>query len=116
MQTSHYLNLNNEPFSLIKNGKKTVEMRLFDEKRQKIAPGDKLVFKNITTNETLRVTVLKLERYRSFQDLYAHIPKNLLGYQGEETANYRDMYRYYTEEAEKKHGVLALYLRTTFDK
>lgn len=116
MQTRHYLNLNKEPFSLIKQGKKTVEMRLYDERRQKIAVGDELVFINRATNETLKVVVVKIEHYHSFQNLYAHVANTLLGYSSEETADYRDMYTYYSQEAEKKYGVLAIYIRKTFDK
>ncbi|HZJ89879.1 MAG TPA: ASCH domain-containing protein [Bacilli bacterium] len=115
-QKRHYLNLNSRPFSLIANGEKSVEMRLFDEKRQKIAVGDELVFKNIVTKETLNVVVEKLERYHSFQALYAQIPQTLLGYKNGEAADYRDMYTYYTREAEKNYGVLAIYIRKTFDK
>ena len=40
----HTMKLDAEPFEKIKNGSKTVELRLFDEKRQKIKPGDIIEF------------------------------------------------------------------------
>ena len=42
----HSMKLNPAPFGLIKAGKKTVEMRLFDEKRQRIKAGDIIEFTN----------------------------------------------------------------------
>lgn len=35
----HEMRLHNEPFELIRNGSKTIEMRLYDEKRQLIKVG-----------------------------------------------------------------------------
>ena len=32
----HEMNLNRKPFESIKNGSKTIELRLYDEKRQKL--------------------------------------------------------------------------------
>ena len=38
------MSFNSEPFENIKSSKKTIEIRLFDEKRQKIHPKDIIVF------------------------------------------------------------------------
>ena len=43
----HSMKLNVEPFEAIRNHKKTVEIRLNDEKRQKVKIGDTIVFTNI---------------------------------------------------------------------
>ena len=40
----HKMNLHDEPFKKIKNGTKTVEMRLNDEKRRQIKIGDTITF------------------------------------------------------------------------
>lgn len=40
----HRLHLHAEPFELVNKGKKTVELRLLDEKRQKYRLGDELIF------------------------------------------------------------------------
>ena len=54
----HKMKLNSTPFEMIKNGEKTIELRLFDEKRQQLKAGDKIVFTNTTTGETLNTTVV----------------------------------------------------------
>lgn len=41
----HIMNLNKQPFDMIKKGRKNIELRLFDEKRRKIQIGDYIVFK-----------------------------------------------------------------------
>ena len=45
------MKLNTEPYELIKFGKKNIEMRLMDEKREKISIGDNIIFTNINTGE-----------------------------------------------------------------
>lgn len=42
----HQMRLHPEPFEKIKNGTKIIEMRLNDEKRQKVQIGDKIEFEN----------------------------------------------------------------------
>ena len=42
----HNMNLNNEPFELIKSGSKTIELRLNDEKRRLLNVGDEILFNN----------------------------------------------------------------------
>ena len=32
----HQMKLNNKPFNMIKNGRKNIELRLYDEKRRKL--------------------------------------------------------------------------------
>lgn len=46
----HSMNLNPSPFEMIKSGRKTIELRLYDEKRQCIEVGDYITFAN-TENE-----------------------------------------------------------------
>lgn len=66
------MKLNNEPFNLIKNGTKTVELRLNDEKRKLLNIGDKIEFTNITNGEKLSVDIISLHKYPSFEELYKH--------------------------------------------
>ena len=41
------MKLNNEPFHLVKNGTKTIEVRLNDEKRQEVQNGDTIILTNL---------------------------------------------------------------------
>ena len=108
----HPMKLHHAPFEKIKSGEKTIELRLFDEKRQKINPGDKIVFTNNATGETLTKTVLKLHCFDSFEDLYKALPLLQCGYAAEDihTAHPSDMERYYSAEEQKKYGVVGIEL------
>ena len=43
---NHNMNLSPVPFEMIKSGQKTIELRLNDEKRQRIKTGDTIIFSN----------------------------------------------------------------------
>lgn len=107
MQT-HIMNLYNDAFNLIKQGNKTIELRLYDEKRQKILKDDYVQFVNIYNKETLNVKVKNIYRYKNFKQLYKHFDKISIGYKEDEIANYKDMEQYYTIEDIKKYGVVAI--------
>ena len=40
----HTMRLNKEPFEMIKSGMKTIELRLYDEKRKLLRIGDEIEF------------------------------------------------------------------------
>ena len=65
----HEMGLQSMYFDYIKNGTKRIELRLFDEKRQRIRIGDIIEFAN-PDGETLVVRVVGLLRYGSFEDLF----------------------------------------------
>lgn len=70
---SHKLQLATTPFNAIVSGAKTIESRLFDEKRQKIQLGDEVTFTNReNTDQTVTVRVVGLLRYQTFHDLFIH--------------------------------------------
>ena len=57
----HKMKLNESPFERIKNGTKTIEFRLYDEKRQKIKVGDKIEFSKLPDlDEKILVEVLDI--------------------------------------------------------
>ena len=57
-------------YNLLKSGKKVVELRLFDEKRQQIKIGDEIVFSNLSdTNDSFVARVINLNRAESFDKL-----------------------------------------------
>lgn len=109
---THEMKLNPTPFAMIKSGEKTVELRLFDEKRQRIKAGDTIVFTDTATGETLTKTVAKLHRFDSFDELYKSLPLLQCGYTSEdvEKADPSDMELYYSVEAQKKYGVVGIEL------
>lgn len=108
--TTHRMKLGPVPFDLIGRGKKTIESRLFDEKRQQVAVGDEVVFEEMGHPEhTLRTRAAALLRYPSFAALFAAHDPALFGGASEEEllARIRDIY---SEEDEKKYGVVGIRL------
>ena len=64
----HKMKLQENPFERIKNGTKTVEFRLYDEKRKQIKIGDKIEFSKLPDmTEKLLVEVVDLYREESFE-------------------------------------------------
>lgn len=104
------MRLNSAPFEMIKCGEKTIELRLFDEKRQQLKAGDKIVFTNTTTGETLNTTVVKLHRFNTFNELYKSLPLLQCGYTSEniDKATPSDMEQYYSVEEQRKYGVVGI--------
>ena len=107
----HEMKLNNEPFECIKNGTKTIELRLNDEKRKLLTVGDYIEFTNRVINEKLLVEVIDLFKYNSFEELYKHFNKIEMGYSINEEANPKDMKNYYSKEEQEKYGVLGIKIK-----
>jgi len=107
----HEMSLWNNPFQSIKNGLKTVEMRLNDEKRNSIKSGDAIIFTNKDTKETIEAVVMKVDAYSDFHELYKHCNKMDIGYGENETANPDDMLLYYSQEQIQKYGALAIAIK-----
>ena len=107
----YHMNLNPQPFSMIADGHKTIELRLLDEKRQKIAVGDTLIFTNTADPALqLRCAVKKLHRFANFAELYAALPLDRCGYLPHELADARpeDMDLYYPPEKQRQYGVVGI--------
>lgn len=107
---THYMNLKAQPYTMIASGRKTIELRLLDEKRRLIKVGDTLVFKNTMTFDTLSCVVRELHIFDSFEELYAALPLDKCGYLTEEleTASAKDMEEYYPAEKQKCYGVVGI--------
>lgn len=106
----HEMNLQREPFEAISCGRKKYEMRLYDEKRQRITVGDEICFQ--CEGQRLTALVAGLHRFESFEALYRSIPLTQLGYSENEAeqASQEDMRRYYPAEEEQRYGVVAIEL------
>ena len=108
----HEMKLNPAPFGMIKSGRKTIELRLFDEKRRKIKVGDRITFTNTETGENLTKNVKALHRFESFEALYNALPLLQCGYTEEDvaTAHPSDMAQYYSPEEQAQYGVIGIEL------
>ena len=104
------MNLAHAPYLMIASGKKTIELRLFDEKRQQIDVGDVIIFTDTHTGERMKAKVLALHRFDSFEELYKSLPLLKCGYTEDDidTASADDMNEYYSLEKQKKYGVVGI--------
>ena len=108
---THYMHLKDAPFNSIAKGIKTVEMRLYDEKRREIRIGDTIEFeRDGDIAQKLRVRVVNIHVFKDFKELYSTLPIKSLGYceNDVKSASYKDMEVYYSEEMQKKHGVCGI--------
>lgn len=104
----HKMRLHDEPFNLIKNGSKTIELRLNDEKRRMINIDDIIEFENRITSEKITAKVISLHKYASFEELYKKFDNTSLGYKKNEIADPKDMDLYYSKEEQEKYGVIGI--------
>lgn len=111
---THTMKLKKDPFNRIASGRKTIELRLYDEKRQTIKVGDRIEFTKIgNPGKKLMTEVTALHLFPSFQALYDALPLKKCGYSGEalKHASYKDMEQYYSPEEQAQYGVVGIELR-----
>ena len=107
----HEMKLNNKPFKSIKARSKTIEMRLYDEKRKLVNVRDNINFINRSTGEELLTQVLAIHKFKNFEELYNAFNKSILGYKENEIANPKDMSQYYSDEDIKKYGMIGIEIK-----
>jgi len=106
------MGLQEEYLKLIKEGKKKIEGRLYDEKRRQIKPGDIINFEG-----RLKVKVKALRVYSSFREMLEkegleRVLPNVKSID-EGVQVYR---KFYSEEEEKKYGVVAIEVEPIADE
>lgn len=105
----HEMKLRPAPFRAIAEGRKTVELRLFDEKRRELRVGDRIRFtETAAPSRTLITRICGLHRYDDFAALYRHYTPAAMGYGEGEAARPEDMEAYYSREEQARCGVLAI--------
>ena len=108
----HFMHLNPAPFGLIRDERKSIELRLYDEKRRKIQIGDGILLENTEAPELLLARVTGLRVFASFDDLYQALPLEACGYTEADVdaASPADMEVYYSKEAQQRFGVVGIEL------
>mgnify|MGYP004539206271 CR=1 FL=1 len=105
------MKLNDEPFQKIKSGSKTIELRLYDEKRRSLKLGDYIIFSRVSnTDDKIAVKVKGLYRSNSFRGLFEDIPLEICGNSSGMTIDdvIVRLRKYYSEEDELRYGVLGI--------
>ena len=101
------------PFLEIKARRKNVEMRLYDEKRQGIAVGDRVLFTCADfPGEKICAEVKALYIYDNFRSLAESFSSASLGFEGFSSKYISEyMLEIYGKEKEEKYGALAIELK-----
>lgn len=106
----HIFKLQPKYFDFIDYGTKRIELRLYDEKRQKINVGDTILFqKEPELEKTLRVKVVGLLRYNSFEELFNDFDISMLA---DSSMTKKELLtvleEFYTPEKQKTYGVVGI--------
>jgi ASC-1-like (ASCH) protein len=107
------MSLTPAPFEKIKHREKTIEIRLYDEKRKAVRVGDIIIFSKLPDkSEKIKVEVVGLSIFGSFHDLFSSFDKSKFGH--DQTLSIEDrinMQReHYTLEEEKQNGVVGIHI------
>lgn len=113
----HQMKLYEEPFNSIKIGRKTVEVRLNDDKRRRLKVGDWIEFTKVPPDtDRLKVEIIALSVYPTFKDMYTTIPAQAFDM---ENVSLEEMieqtYAIYTPAQESQWGTLAITVKRLDD-
>ena len=106
--TTHQMKLAVVPFGKVANGTKTIESRLYDEKRQQIKLGDRIEF-ICKDNPTKKVTTIvkALYLYPDFVSMFSDFsPPYFGGVLKEEIL--KEIEAFYSKDEQAKYGVVGI--------
>ncbi len=106
----HRMKLRPRPFHKIREGKKTIELRLYDEKRQKVQVGDLIEFTNLEDRSKIVAQVEAIHRFDSFAEMFRVLPGVAMGFDPNEIPNPEIMLEYYSAEEQALYGVVGIEL------
>ena len=104
----HTMKVQTKYYNLLKSGAKTVELRLWDEKRQLIKVGDEITFSDLSNPaDTFVVQVLALHHADSFDKLCDIVSPTQAGFSTKEEL-IDCLQEFYTPESQKQYGVVGI--------
>lgn len=108
----YIMKLREEFFDKMKAGQMIYEVRLYDEKRQKICVGDTIIFKKMPDLIDGVVTkVMDVKRFETFEQMAQTLSIESLGFDKKNASQVSRFYRsIYGKEDEKKYGVVVFKL------
>lgn len=106
----HILKLQPKYFNYIQNGTKRIELRLYDEKRQKIQIGDSIIFKKEPDLDvSMEVKVVRLIIYDTFNKLIQDFDIKLLADSSMSKEELLNVFQeFYTQDMQKQYGVIGI--------
>ncbi len=107
----HTMKVQTKYYQLLKNGTKTIELRLWDEKRQLVQVGDSITFSDLSDpNDTFVAQVVALHRALSFDKLCDMIQPQQAGFSTKEEL-IDCLQEFYTPENQQKYGVVGIEIK-----
>ena len=105
------LNVKQKYYEMLKSGLKNVELRLYDEKRQKIKVGDVVEFRCAENEkDTFLAEVIRLQLAEDFAHLCQKIECNKAGFETNE-ALIKVLEEFYSKERQKEFGVVGIEIK-----
>jgi ASC-1-like (ASCH) protein len=105
----HNMNLVPWAFEEVKSGRKDIEVRLNDEKRQKMNVGDIIVFTNTETGEQLKAQIIERHLFNTFEELFNSFDHTRIGVNETDTADI--MNNFYSKEDQEKYKALGIEIK-----
>lgn len=104
----HKLKVKEKYYNMLKSGTKTIELRLFDEKRRNIKVGDTIEFSNNSdVNDTFTAKVINLHRASSFTELCKDIDCRNAGFpSNKELIDVLE--GFYSKDRQREFGVVGI--------
>ncbi len=104
----HYMSVKQPYFNQLKEGKKIIELRLFDEKRQKIKMGDYILFTNSEDKkDSFHAKVINLHWEKNFDALCNKIQPYQAGFRTRDDLT-NALEEFYTPTDQQKFGVVGI--------
>ncbi len=105
------MKLNQQPFDGIAAGSKTIELRLWDEKRRNLQVQDTIAF--TCGNKVAVCKVESLHIFSNFEQLYKKLDLLQCGYDESSVkkASHKDMEQYYSVLEQEQYGVVGIQLQ-----
>ena len=105
------MQLATEYFEKIKNGAKTIECRLYDEKRRQLNVRDIIEFNDIKNKQSKIVSeIVALHQSSSFSRLLDQFPIASFG-GGSKEQILADLKQFYSDEDERRYGVVGIEIK-----
>ena len=105
---TYVVNISKKPYKKIKLGKKTVDLRLNDLRRNNIQKGDVVIFRlDNNPKKQIVVEVINSKKFYSFKDLVSYYGREKCGFKKKSVDEANEiMKRFYKPEEIKKLGVI----------
>lgn len=102
--------LDSDVFEIVKNGKKNVEVRLYDKKRENLVVGGKIVFlKRPDEVEEIHAVVTNIRFFNSIEELLDNYPMERLFLENYTKDMFKELLeRFYSKEDQDKYGFIAI--------